>query len=49
LAFWVRLGHYQPLVIIADDDSGDDNQNKAKKIDYGKRLNHSVTHVFFAG
>jgi hypothetical protein len=29
------LSHYQPLVIIADDDPGDDNQNQAKEVDHG--------------
>jgi hypothetical protein len=41
----VRLGHYQPFLIIADEDTGDDN-NKAKKDDNYKGLNHAVTLVF---
>jgi hypothetical protein len=40
--FGVRLGHYQPSVIIADDDPGDDNENKAKEVDDGNRLKHSA-------
>jgi hypothetical protein len=33
--FWVCSGHYQPLVIIADDDPGDNDENKANKVDDG--------------
>jgi hypothetical protein len=33
--FWVCSGHYQPLVIIADDDPGDDDENKANEVDNG--------------
>jgi hypothetical protein len=36
----VRSGHYQPLVIIADDDTGDDD-NKANEDDNGDQLNHA--------
>jgi hypothetical protein len=46
LAFWVRLGHYQPLVIIADDDPGDDD-NKANKVDNGDPMIHATTNPFF--
>jgi hypothetical protein len=45
--FGVRLDHYQPFVIIADDDLGDDNENKVEKIDNGAaRIHESTHHVF---
>jgi hypothetical protein len=46
-AFWllVRLGHYQPLVIIADDNPGDDD-NKANKVDNGDAMSHARTNFF---
>lgn len=36
----VRSGHYRPLVIIADDDTGDDD-NKADEVDNGDLLAHA--------
>jgi hypothetical protein len=42
----VRLGHYQPLVIIADDDS-DDDDNKANKVNNGDPMNHATLSCCF--
>jgi hypothetical protein len=38
--FGVRLGHYQPCIIIAGDDAADDD-NKANKDDNGDLLTHA--------